>query len=93
MPIDNAFPLVAPRVAAPLHPEFRPAVLAVRAFDDLVSLTDYRVTAGLERKSIDYLVGMRVEVGYVFNRELEYRSGTPSLDPSDTVLVRAGFFY
>ena len=37
MPIDNAFPLVAPRVAAPLHPEFRPAVLAVRAFDDLVS--------------------------------------------------------
>src|SRR3989337_1047178 len=37
MPITNALPLVVPRVAAPLHPEFRPAVLAVRAFDALVS--------------------------------------------------------
>jgi hypothetical protein len=69
------------------------AIQREAGFDDLVSLTDYRVTAGLERKSIDYLVGMRVEIGYVFARELEYRSGTPSFDPSDTVLLRAGFFY
>jgi hypothetical protein len=69
------------------------AIQREAGFDDLVSLTDYRVTAGLERKSIDYLVGMRVEIGYVFARELEYRSGTPAFDPSDTVLLRAGFFY
>jgi hypothetical protein len=61
--------------------------------DDVVDITDYRITAGVERKSIDYLVGMRAEVGYVFGREIEYRSGTPSFEPSDTVLVRAGFFY
>src|SRR5688500_5205601 len=33
----NALPLVAPKVGAPLHPGFRPAVLAVRQFDALVS--------------------------------------------------------
>jgi Domain of unknown function (DUF6268) len=61
--------------------------------NDVVDITDYRITAGVERKSIDYLVGMRAEVGYVFGRKIEYSSGTPSFDPSDTVMVRAGFFY
>jgi hypothetical protein len=69
------------------------AVQRAVGFDDVVDISDYRITAGVERKSIDYLVGMRLEVGYVFGRQIEYRSGTPSFDPSDTVLVRAGFFY
>jgi len=51
------------------------------------------VAAGVERKSIDYLVGMRAEIGYVFGRKIEYRNGTPGFDPSDTLMVRAGFFY
>ena len=37
MTFHNALPLVAPKVAAPLHPSFRPAVLAMRQFDALVS--------------------------------------------------------
>ena len=61
--------------------------------DDVVDITDYRITAGFERKSIDYLVGIRFEVGYVFGREIEYTSGAPGFEPSDTLLVRAGFFY
>ncbi len=69
------------------------AIQRAAGFDDLVSLTDYRLTAGLERKSIDYLVGLRAEIGYVFGRELEYVSGTPGFEPSNTLLVRAGFFY
>ena len=61
--------------------------------DDVVDITDYRITAGFERKSIDYLVGIRFEVGYVFGREIEYTSGAPGFEPTDTVLIRAGFFY
>jgi predicted NBD/HSP70 family sugar kinase len=37
MTFHNALPLVAPKVAASLHPSFRPAVLAMRQFDALVS--------------------------------------------------------
>lgn len=69
------------------------AIQRAAGFDDIVDLTDYRVTAGVERKSVDYLVGMRAELGYVFGREIEYQSGTPGFEPADTMLVRAGFFY
>ena len=37
MTFNNAMPLVRPRVVPPLHENFRPAVLAVRAFDALVN--------------------------------------------------------
>ena len=74
MTINNALPLVAPRVAAPLHPEFRPAVLAARAFDELVTrsgtnrmsgaLYDERLSR-LEdaRDSGHGLVGLEAELG------------------------------
>lgn len=39
MQTDTAFPLVAPRVASSLDPGFRPAVLAVKAFEQLVKST------------------------------------------------------
>jgi predicted NBD/HSP70 family sugar kinase len=39
MNTNNGLPLVAPRVAPVLDPAFRPAVLAVRAFDELVAAT------------------------------------------------------
>jgi hypothetical protein len=61
--------------------------------NDVVDITDFRITAGVERKSIDYLVGMRLEMAYVFGREIEYRSDSPGFEPSDTLLVRGGFFY
>jgi hypothetical protein len=69
------------------------AIQRASGADDVVDIKDYRITAGVERKSIDYLVGMRLEVGYVFGRSIEYQSGAASFDPSDTILVRGGFFY
>jgi hypothetical protein len=69
------------------------AIARADGTDDIVDIKDYRITAGVERKSIDYLVGMRAEIGYVFGRQIDYRSGTPTFDPSDSVMLRAGFFY
>src|SRR5262245_44768912 len=53
MTINNALPLVTPRVAATLHPEFRPAVLAVRAFDDLVARSGRPVPVRLALEQTD----------------------------------------
>ncbi|MDZ4819025.1 MAG: DUF6268 family outer membrane beta-barrel protein, partial [Planctomycetota bacterium] len=61
--------------------------------DDVFTLTDYRISAGLERKSKDYFFGGRIEAGYVFGRQIEYRSNIGNFDPSDTLFVRAGLFY
>src|SRR3954471_5960176 len=36
---NNGLPLIAPRVTSALHPEFRPGVLATRAFDEMVRAT------------------------------------------------------
>lgn len=57
---------------------------------DRVAYSDLRLMAGVERKSeagpIAYL-----EAGWVFNRRLEYESGTPpEFDAQDAFLLRAG---
>ena len=62
--------------------------VAVDRFD----YTDFRVVLGLERKVIGGLDG-RLEVGYVFGREIRYASRTRGLDPADTVMVRGGVTY
>lgn len=59
---------------------------------DLVDLKDYRIYFGLERKKIGGL-GARIEVGYVFGRQIEYLRGLPEFDPADTVMLRAGVTY
>jgi predicted NBD/HSP70 family sugar kinase len=50
---NNAFPLVRPRITAPLHPEFQPAVLAVRAFDDLVGGSGHPVPVRIAIEQTD----------------------------------------
>ena len=47
---------------------------------------------GIERKTVK---GHNIswEAGYVFARHLEYKSGTPSLNPGETVLLRASTVY
>ena len=47
---------------------------------------------GVERKAIAGVTG-HVEVGYLFGRKLEYRSGTPDFRPDDTVMLRSGWSY
>ncbi len=60
--------------------------------NDMVDYTDYRVFVGAERKVIGGLDG-RLEVGYVFGREIRFQSATPDLVPPGTVMVRGGVTY
>jgi hypothetical protein len=56
------------------------------AADDL-AYRDWRLLLGLERSQVDGPLA-RVEFGWVFNRTLEYDSGTPDFDPDATLLLR-----
>jgi hypothetical protein len=63
--------------------------------DDSFDYNDLRLIFGLEWLP-ETLSGTRalVEIGYVFNRELEYESGDPDqFEPDNTVMLRAGLNY
>jgi hypothetical protein len=59
--------------------------------NDRVTYGDYRAILGLERRHIGGL-DAQLEIGYVFGRSLEYRSGA-EFDPTDTVMLRGGLTY
>ncbi len=69
------------------------AIERASGLHDIVDLHDIRAILGLERKNCQGLLSGRVEVGYVFHRRLEYRSDTPDVELSDTLMARAGFWY
>lgn len=56
---------------------------------DNVTLFDYRLLAGVERRR-DGGAGIRLEGGYVFGRTVEYSSGVGNFDPPGSFMVRAG---
>jgi hypothetical protein len=58
---------------------------------DKVTLQDYRILLGLERK-LDGGTGYMVEAGYVLGRRVTYLSGG-GFDPGDTFLLRAGIVF
>jgi len=61
---------------------------------DLVSLTEYRATVGLETIPSDKEESSSfLEVGFLFKRDLEYRSGVGNFQPDDTVVIRWGSRY
>ena len=62
------------------------------AGSDQFDYNDIRVNLGLETFGMRGL-HMLFEVGYVFNREVLYRSGLPEYKPSDTVMLCAGVSY
>lgn len=62
------------------------------AGNDQADYNDIRVSLGLDAYGYRGLHGF-FEVGYVFDREIVYRSGTPTYHPSDTVMLRAGLGY
>ena len=70
------------------------AIERVTGNADVVSLTEYRATIGLEtipndkEESASFL-----EVGYIFNRDLEYRSVVGNFQPDDTFVIRLGSRY
>lgn len=68
------------------------AVRRTAGFDDEMTLRDFRLLVGVERKTALGLTG-RAEIGYVFGREIEFDRDTTEYQPSDTVLLRAGFSY
>jgi hypothetical protein len=59
---------------------------------DEVGYNDIRVLLGLDLESMYGWKGF-FEAGYVFNRELDYTSETPTYFPSDTAIVSAGFTF
>jgi hypothetical protein len=60
--------------------------------DDVVELNDIRALAGFEWFMLSGVRG-NMEIGYVFDRHIIYRSGLPWAHPSDTVLFRGGLTY
>jgi hypothetical protein len=61
--------------------------------EDYVDYHDYRVSLGLEWTTLSNYRGL-IEVGYVFERELEYKSGLPpQIQPDETFMFRAGFSF
>lgn len=61
---------------------------------DVVSLTEYRATIGLETIPTDKEESSSFfEVGFLFNRDLEYRSGVGNFQPDDTIVLRLGSRY
>ncbi len=59
---------------------------------DNFDYNDIRLSLGVDMYGASHIRGM-AEVGWVFDRQIIYRSGTPQFDPSDTVMVRAGLNY
>ncbi len=68
------------------------AIQRASGANDLVSYHDYRVILGTEHKKAGRSTGW-TEVGYVFWRKLEYRSGPEEIEPSDTLFLRLGSSY
>ena len=61
---------------------------------DVVSLTEYRATIGLETVPKDKEESTSfLEVGFLFHRDLEYRSGVGNFQPDDTIVIRLGSRY
>jgi hypothetical protein len=96
--LDAVFP--RPRVAARLDgkrwlylaAEMGGGTWAIQRADwtnDVATYRDYRLCLGVQQCEEKGEEGTTyLEVGYVFARHLEYRSGTPSYDPLSTTLLR-----
>ena len=80
MDTNNGLPLVAPRVRPVLDPDFRPAILATRAFRALVEATPGAVPVGLALEQAD---------GSVFRFDLAVLPEShPQADANRTYLER-----
>ncbi|MHC4401972.1 MAG: hypothetical protein ACYTG0_20060 [Planctomycetota bacterium] len=59
---------------------------------DVFTYRDFRLILGVERRVVDGL-DARLELGYVFGRKIEFASDASSVEPTDTVMLRAGLTY
>lgn len=60
--------------------------------NDSLDYSDVRISLGVETEVKQGLKG-HVELGYVFDRRVNYTGGTPDYTPQDTVMLRAGVSY
>jgi hypothetical protein len=56
---------------------------------DVINYNDFRLLLGVETFGYRHIRG-NFEIGYVFNREIIYRTGVPEFKPDDAFLIRAG---
>lgn len=66
------------------------AIERARGSDDVLTINDLRLLLGIEWLGPDAPLGSYFEVGYVFNREVRYRSGRGNYDPGDAIMLRMG---
>ena len=59
---------------------------------DVLNFSDWRLLVGVERK-VTHGLTRRLELGYVFNRELEYDGDAAETGLDDTLFVRTGLTY
>ena len=62
-----------------------------RAYD-VTTYRDYRLVAGLESHRTDHQI-TRLEVGWIFDRSVQYRSNMGNYNPSDTFMIRISSDY
>lgn len=59
---------------------------------DVVTLSDLRAIVGVEQK-VSGGMNMRLELGWVLDRNIQFDSATPDFEPDSTILVRLGSSY
>jgi len=64
------------------------AIKRAEGANDVATYRDYRISLGVERHERSV-----TEIGLVFDRHLEYRSGTPSFAPLTTTILRHAICY
>ncbi|NIL97466.1 MAG: hypothetical protein GTO53_07585 [Planctomycetales bacterium] len=74
------------------RPVYNTLTMTRSEFDDEVDYNDIRILLGLET-FCHYGLKALFEVGYVFNRKLDYFSRTFDFEPKETLLVRGGLTY
>lgn len=60
---------------------------------DVLNYNDFRVLIGIEKKAPIGSISHQLELGYLFGRELEFRSATPDVRLDDSLFVRLGVKY
>jgi hypothetical protein len=60
--------------------------------ENVVTLSDLRLILGVERR-VNMGINSRIEVGYVFNRKIEFQESLPTFQPDPTLMVRGGLSY
>jgi hypothetical protein len=68
------------------------AIERVNGADDVMTYRDLRLIVGVESKD-DSGIGGYWELGYVFDRDLDYERGPGDYSPDETLMLRVGSTY